>query len=145
MRKNPILIYIAVAAMALTGCSQIKTIAPEAGVYLPLETTMVWEYPASEFPTMCIVMQPDGTLAFKGGFAFFNPSTWKHGTKPETIVIQLGGTADFPNSSTQSDSPNLLHADPKTRELEFQIRSAPDNFISLGGFNFYRTERCSAV
>jgi hypothetical protein len=145
MRKHPTLIYIAVAAIALTGCSQIKTVASEAGVHSPPKTAMVWEYPASDFPTMCMLMQPDGTLAFKGGFAFFNPGTWKYGTKPETIVIQLGGTADFPNNSSKSDSPNLLHANPKTRELEFQIRPAPDNYISVGGFNFFRTERCNAA
>ncbi len=109
----------------------------------------IWENPGSEFPTMCMILKSDGRLYFVGGFRFFNPSKWRLGNHPGSIVVTLGGTAPFPTESAKSaltlHSRAVASFDESTRELEFTGTMAPDAFLSVGGFNFIRSATCGAA
>ncbi len=141
------LAWLSCSSLALAACGThgVRPSAPSAAA--DAKVVQVWEYPASEFPAMCMVMQADGSVQFRGGFKFFNPGTWRTGSKPDHLVLSLGGSAPFPTASANQAlklrPASLLHFDAGRRELEFLVNAAPMSFISFGGFYFYKTERCS--
>ena len=108
-------------------------------------TTQIWESPAAEFPPMCMLMQADGALAFKGGFLFYNPGTWR--ADGGQLTITLGGDQPFPadlaRQQLRARQGALVAADPARRALTYQLGPATDH-LGLGGFNFYRAASCHA-
>lgn len=109
----------------------------------------VWEYPASEFPTMCMLMHDDGSLLFRGGFAFFNPGKWRTGASPGELIVTLGGITTFPLASANDEirrkNRPLRSVDPTRRELVFKLSNSPSDALNIGGFYFLRATKCSAV
>lgn len=95
-----------------------------------------------------MLLSADGTMSFRGGFAFYNPSTWQAGASARQLVISLGGDAEFPALATAQElrrnTSSLIRADAKQREMEFRIDSDEPS-IAFGGFYFYRKPTCSAV
>lgn len=109
----------------------------------------IWEYPAGEYPTMCMVLYSDGTLNFRGGFKFYNPGAWRQGSKPGRLVITLGGDAEFPKLAAEQElqavPPALVRFDAARRELEFSIDGNGQRRIAIGGFYFFRSASCGAA
>ncbi len=135
-------------ALALAACvaDQPRTAAPPVAAQPQL--VQVWESPAGEFPAICMLLNTDGSMRFRGGFAFYNPSTWKTGATAQQIIISLGGDAEFPVMATAQElrkgSSSLIRADARQREMEFRLNSKNES-IAFGGFYFYRKPTCSAV
>ena len=109
----------------------------------------IWESPAGEFPAICMLLENDGSLRFRGGFAFYNPSKWHTGATPQQLVISLGGDAEFPLLASEQElrnkSSSLIRIDTSRREMEFRINGKNQPPIAFGGFYFYRKPTCSAV
>lgn len=117
----------------------------------------VWQYPASDFPAMCIVMQADGSLRFVGGFLFFDPGNWRVDPSSGLTALTLGGSGPFPGRSgpasaaagaaRQAGRPApavVLHSDPSKRRLDYRI-DAGTPAIEFAGFVFFRSPSCSAA
>ncbi len=140
---------ITACALTFLGCSTVPGPQAEHRVQGTPQVVQIWEYPASEFPAMCLLMRADGSLQFKGGFTFFNPGSWRAGSRPGAMVITLGGSTAFPTASAQqslSARPRSLERfDAGRRELHFQVGEAKTDFLDIGGFYFYRAERCHAA
>ena len=135
--RGPLIVSAISAITALAACTTPGPRPPTDDA----KAVQVWEYPASEFPAMCMVMKADGSLQFQGGFKFFNPGLWRVGSKPNHLIVTLGGHGPFP---TQAVLAPLLSVDPKRRELAFVVdASSTKAFITVGGFYFYKVERCS--
>ena len=136
-------------ALAVSGCTSVPGVDAGHQPAASLAIVEVWEYPAAEFPTMCMVLLADGALQFRGGFAYFNPGAWRRDQGAHEIVITLGGSAPFPTASAQealqARPRSLHHFDPVRRELHFADGANRDTHLSVGGFNFYRSARCGAA
>lgn len=111
----------------------------------PAAAPIVLENTGTEYPTMCMLLQPDGKLAFKGGFAFYEPSTWRR--NGETLIITLGGKEPFPAEVFKEQAPKhsggLLGFDEKRREITYRF-NAKTEFLNFGNFYFYRAQTCHA-
>jgi hypothetical protein len=107
---------------------------------------VVLENTGTEFPTMCMLLQPDGSLIFRGGFAFYNPGTWRR-TDNDVLTITLGGTEPFPTPVFKEQLPKhiggLLGFDEKRREITYRF-DAKTEFLNFGNFYFYRAASCHA-
>jgi hypothetical protein len=77
-----------------------------------------WESPAAEFPAICMLQQADGTLAFRGGFQFYHPGTWRQDA--DRLTLTLG---------------------PERQQFSYKLPPSADSF-NLSGFYFYRTPTC---
>jgi len=97
--------------LLLAGCA---TQAPAPKV------VQAWESPAAEFAAICMRLHADGTLAFQGGLAFYNPGTWRQNA--ERLTLTLG---------------------PERQQFSFKVLPSTESF-ELSGFYFYRTPDCSA-
>jgi hypothetical protein len=105
-----------------------------------------WESPAAEFPAICMLLQDDGTLTFKGGFQFYNPGKWRQDAV--RLTITLGGDQPFPADAAKEQ----LHAkvgalaayNEQRRELAYTVTPSTP-FVGVGNFYFYRTQACQAV
>ena len=132
-------VYPALLLAALGGCA-LQTPAPKA--------VHVWESPAAEYPAICMVMQSDGTLAFKGGFQFYQPGKWRQDATTGMLTVTLGGNADFPSDIAKVQLRSKIGAlaayNEQRRELTYNVGTATP-FIALGNFYFYRTDACSAT
>ncbi len=139
MRANiyPVYIYPALLLAALGGCA-LRTPAPT-----PVQ---VWESPAAEYPAICMVMRSDGSLAFQGGFQFYQPGKWRQDGATGMLTVTLGGNADFPSDIAKVQLRSKIGAleayNEQRRELIYKVGAATQ-FIALGNFYFYRTDRCS--
>ena len=135
----PVYIYPALLLAALGGCA-LQTPAPKA--------LQVWESPAAEYPAICMVMQSDGTLAFKGGFQFYQPGKWRQDGATGMLTVTLGGQADFPSDIAKVQLRSKIGAlaayNAQRRELTYKV-GANTPFIALGNFYFYRADACSAT
>ena len=135
----PAYIYPALLLAALGGCA-LQTPAPKA--------LQVWESPAAEYPAICMVMQSDGTLAFKGGFQFYQPGKWRQDGATGMLTVTLGGQADFPSDIAKVQLRSKIGAlaayNEQRRELTYKV-GANTPFIALGNFYFYRADACSAT
>ena len=141
-------IVLTALALTLVACSAvINSEAPGVDVK-PATTETVWEYPASEFPAMCISLKQDGKLEFKGGFLFFSPGIWRIEPVTGNTELTLGGAAPFPEMSAKEErqdrTSGLIKFDGKARKLEYRIDSQTGS-IGFGGFIFYKTAGCSAA
>lgn len=132
-------IYPALLLAALGGCA-LQTPAPKA--------VQVWESPAAEYPAICMMMQSDGTLAFKGGFQFYQPGKWRQDGTTGMLTVTLGGNADFPSDIAKVQLRSKIGAlaayNEQRRELTYKVGTATP-FIALGNFYFYRASACSAT
>lgn len=135
----PAYIYPALLVAALAGCA-LQPPAPK-----PVH---VWESPAAEFPAICMVMQSDGTVAFKGGFQFYQPGAWRQDGQTGMLTVTLGGTAPFPADIAKVQLRSKIGAltayNEQRRELTYKV-GANTPFIALGNFYFYRAHACSAA
>ena len=125
-----------IVALLLGGCASVPQSAPP----LVLENT------GTEFPTMCMLLQADGSLVFRGGFAFYNPSSWRK-AGDDVVVMTLGGKEPFPAEVFKEQLPKhaggLLSFDEKRREVTYRFNAKTD-FLNFGNFYFYRSESCHA-
>lgn len=125
-----------IVALLLGGCANVRQSAPP----LVLENT------GTEFPTMCMLLQADGSLVFRGGFAFYNPSSWRRADN-DVVIITLGGKEPFPTEVFKEQLPKhdggLLSFDEKRREVTYRFNAKTD-FLNFGNFYFYRSESCHA-
>jgi hypothetical protein len=126
-----------IALMLLAGCAS-RAPAPT--------TVQIWENPGTEFPTMCMLMQSDGTLVFKGGSTFYNPGSWRQEANG-LLTITLGGGQPFPadisKNQLQAKAGALNAYNAQRRELSYKI-TASTSAIGLGNFYFYRADSCHA-
>lgn len=138
---------IGAVTIALASCA-LSPRQPSVPASVSTQAVQIWEYPAGEFPTMCIVMSAGGVVNFRGGFTFFNPGAWRPGSKPGGLVITLGGDTPFPKKAAEQDlrvpESTLVRFDAARRELEFVLRGHKMERIAIGGFYFYRTATCGA-
>jgi len=139
MRNMRAYVYPALLLAALGGCA-LQTPAPTA--------VHVWESPAAEFPAICMVMHSDGTLAFKGGFQFYQPGTWRQDAGTGMLTVTLGGTVPFPADIAKVQLRSKIGAlaayNEQRRELIYKVGAATP-YIALGNFYFYRKDACSAT
>jgi len=139
----------AMLMLLLAGCSANLGTGPDPQAQTPkLTSAEIWEYPAGEYPATCMLFMSDGSLQFRGGFLFFNPSQWARDTDPQVRRIMLGG--DVPFSRDGNSGPRTDHVavsrsfDPSTRSLRYRIAST-DQALEFGGLIFYRSATCSAL
>jgi hypothetical protein len=128
-------------AAALGGCATpAPTPAPRV--------VHVWESPAAEFPPICLLMRDDGSLAFKGGFQFYQPGSWRHDARTGMLTVTLGGNTPFPLEITRVQLRSKIGAlagyNEQRRELTYKVGTATP-FIALGNFYFYRSDTCHAT
>ena len=112
----------------------------------PMRTVQILENTGTEFPTMCMLLQTDGSLVFRGGFAFYNPSSWRK-AGDDVLILTLGGKEPFPAEVFKEQLPKhaggLLSFDEKRREVTYRF-NAKTEFLNFGNFYFYRSESCHA-
>jgi hypothetical protein len=132
--------YLGYASFALliSGCASMQHAPPP----------MVLENTGTEFPTMCMLLQADGGLVFRGGFAFYTPSSWRRAEHDKDIlIITLGGKQPFPTEVLKEQVPKhiggLLGFDEKRREISYRFNASTE-FLNFGNFYFYRSESCHA-
>jgi len=132
---KPYLGYVTVAFL-IGGCAHVQRSAPP----LVLENT------GTEYPTMCMLMQADGNLVFRGGFAFYGPSAWRR-TDKDTLILTLGGSEPFPSDVFREQLPKhaggLLSFDEKRREITYRFNDKSE-FLNFGNYYFYRVADCHA-
>lgn len=131
---------------ALGGCATAPAPSP-ASSPAPSPVVQVWENPGAEFPTMCMLMHADGKLAFKGGFQFYSPGTWRQDWPAGQLTITLGGGQPFPadisKEQLRGKTGALVAYNEQRRELTYKVGPATP-FLGLGNFYFYRAESCHA-
>jgi hypothetical protein len=137
---------VAIAALAgLAACSsvQVKQPSPGAASVAP----EVWENTGTEFPTMCMLLHPDGTLTFRGGFQFYNPGKWRRDARSGELILTLGGDNAFPTEVFKEQLPKHIGAlagyDEKERKVVYRTDAATP-FLNFGNFYFYRNASCHA-
>ena len=133
--------------MALSACSA-QPLRTAMATVVPMDSPLgVWEYPASEFPAMCIAFLPDGELRFQGGFLFFNPGRWESEAIDGTVRMTLGGASPFPFAipRRQPGHPagTMVTAIPHRRILVYRL-NANSASLEFAGFIFYRKTSCAA-
>ena len=105
-----------------------------------------WVSSGTEFATVCMVFEASGTLRFKGGYMFYNPSRWSKAKDGfNRIEVFLGGNTPFPAAAvegqiTHSGNTGLIEFDAAKRKLVYQIGIAEP--INFGGFFFYQQNGC---
>lgn len=133
-RMKPYLGY-ATIALLISGCASVQRPA-----------AVVLENTGTEFPTMCMLLQPDGSLLFRGGFGFYDGSAWRR-ADDDTLILTLGGKEPFPTQVLKEQASRhvggLLGFDEKRREMTYRF-NAKTEFLDFGGFYFYRAETCHA-
>nr|WP_315259567.1 hypothetical protein [uncultured Duganella sp.] len=121
--------------LLLAGCASTPSV----------RTVQILENTGTEFPTMCMLLQSDGSLLFKGGFDFYNPSAWRR--DGDVLVITVGGKTPFPAALYKEQLPKqiggLTGYNEKRREITYRFGAATD-FLNFDNFYFYRAERCHA-
>ena len=140
-------LFFLTAALFIAGCSMPRAQKASSHDAVPANPAEVWEYPASEFPTMCILFKSDGMLKFRGGFLFYNTGSWKLNPVTGNTEMFMGGTGKFPEASGKSQpgpGPGaLVGYDSKQRKLVYRIDPTTKS-IEFAGFVFYRKETCTA-
>jgi len=139
----------AAAILLMAGCASVQNpVAPvrQEPQQPAVHTVQILENPAAEYPAMCMLLQSDGSLQFRGGFAFYNPSAWRR-VDQNTLIITLGGSGPFAVDVYKDQLPKriggLTAYDEKRRELVYHF-DAKAEFLNFGNFYFYRSETCHA-
>jgi hypothetical protein len=131
---KPLLAYGSILLL-LGGCASTPSV----------RTVHVLENTGTEFPTMCMLLQSDGSLQFKGGFDFYHPSSWRR--EGDVLVITVGGKAPFPADLYKEQLPKhvggLTGYNAQRREITYRFVAATE-FLNFDNFYFYRAERCHA-
>ena len=141
-------IQLSLLAIAVAGCSSQPITRPGQEARSEVQVSEVWESPASEFPTICMIFKSDGTLHFRGGLLFFNGGSWKRDRESSVTSIVIGGTAPLQmdaikeQSSAKTAGPTAY--DPATRTLRYRIGPSTES-LQFAGFVFYRKAECSAA
>jgi hypothetical protein len=52
---------------------------------------MVWANYGTDEPGFCLVLSPNGTASFVGGFLFFNPVRWSYEPTSRVLSLSLSG------------------------------------------------------
>jgi hypothetical protein len=147
------LVKIKMAAIALmtvlVGCSGPRVKEHQGSISESLSLThQVWESPAAEYPTMCMIFQSDGTLTFRGGFAFYNPSKWRNDINTGEVVITIGGVTPFPSEVLKQALSKKIGAlvgyEENGRKIIYKI-DASTEFIDFVDFHFYPSDSCHAT
>jgi hypothetical protein len=133
---------------ALLACGASALCGPSIADTFEISGTS-WFSDAAETPSTCVTFEPNGTLRFKGGYLFYNPSRWNRiAGSPELIQVRLGGKAPFPLEVAQAQvkkNPNgsLVAFNQDTRTLMYRIGfgNIP---LEFNGFVFYLSEQCDA-
>lgn len=134
------------------GCSNLPPqnvpVQPAAPASAAVHTVQILENSGTEYPTMCMLLQSDGSVLFRGGFLFYNPSTWRREPKDsDTLIITLGGKAEFPTQVYKEQLPQhiggLVGYNEKRREIAYRF-DASVPFLNFGNFYFYRVDACHA-
>lgn len=107
-----------------------------------------WFSPPAEYPGICLHLAPDGTLAFEGGFAFFNPGRWRYDSAAGELRIELGGATPIPpvlaaESATAAGASMALRVETAQRALVYRVAPGAEA-IDVAGFVFYRKLACPA-
>jgi hypothetical protein len=106
-----------------------------------------WLSEGTEFPSVCMTFEPNGTLSFKGGFVWYNPSRWNKVTgTAELIEIRLGGKRAFPAAVAEEQlkhEPNgsLASFNARRRLLVYRIGFGNVPLL-FNGLLFEPSERC---
>jgi hypothetical protein len=120
--------------LLLAGCA---TQAPAPQI------VQAWESPAAEFPAICMQLQAGGALAFKGGFQFYNPGSWRQ--DGGQLTLTLGGDQPFPADIAREQLGarvgGLTAYNAQRRELTYTVKPSTA-FLGIGNFYFYRTGAC---
>ena len=141
-------IHFLVLAIAVAGCSTQPITSSGQAARAEAQITEVWEYPASAFPTICMIFKSDGTLQFRGGLLVFSGGTWKRDHESSVTSIVVGGSAPFQmdaikeQSSAKTAAPTAY--DPATRTIRYRIGPSTES-LQFAGFVFYRKAECSAA
>lgn len=115
----------------------------------PAQVAGQWYSPPAEYPGICLHLAPDGTLAFAGGFAFFNPGHWRYDSAAGELRIELGGATPIP-PALAAGQPGArgaaapLRVETAQRALVYRIAPAAEA-IDVAGFVFYRQLACPAA
>ncbi len=130
--------YLGYAALALlmSGCASVRQ---------PASAPVILENTGTEFPTMCMLLEADGSLVFRGGFGFYQPSTWRRADN-DILILTLGGKEPFPTEvfkQLPKHVGGLLSFDEKRREVTYRF-DAKTEFLNFGNFYFYRAATCHA-
>ena len=139
---------LSILAIAVAGCSTQPITSSGQAARAEAQITEVWEYPASAFPTICMIFKSDGTLQFRGGFLFFNGGSWKRDRESSITSIVLGGSAPFQMDAVKEQGNGKTAAptayDPATRTIRYRIGPSTES-LQFAGFVFYRKAECSAA
>ncbi|TFW22271.1 hypothetical protein [Duganella callida] len=126
--------------LLLGGCASVQT-PPTPSV----RTVQVLENTGTEFPTMCMLLQSDGSLLFKGGFDFYNPGAWRR--DGDILTVSLGGKAPFAaelyKEQLSKHAGSLSGYNEKRRELSYHFAPSTES-VGFDGFYFYRAASCHA-
>jgi len=134
------------AAASLSGCATVGGRSGELDSSKPL----IWEYPASAYPTMCISLSGDGRATFIGGFTDFNPARWRWGPINRSLTIILAPATPWPSQvlgelSAQPGKP-VLQSDEAERSITLRIQEYRGRtYLNFLNFYFYEAEWCSAA
>ncbi len=130
---------------ALAACASVNERSPISAE----GDVEIWEYPASAYPAMCIILKPDGHATFIGGYPYYNPAKWSADQSGETLTLVLPPGSewqpDILAAQLQSNPTMVVSANEQERRITYRILYYNDrpNFVFMG-FNFYKVERCSA-
>jgi hypothetical protein len=132
--------YLGLVSLALFigGCASVRPPSPPP---------IVLENTGTEFPTMCMLLKPDGSLIFQGGFTFYNPGTWRQ-MENDVLVVTLGGKEPFPapvlQEQVRKHAGGVIGFDEKRREISYRF-NAKTEALNFGNFYFYRADSCHAA
>ncbi len=148
--NSPVVGAVVSTAFAIAGCSSLKPVADATTLAQPAPgASQAWQYPASEFPTMCLVLERGGNARFVGGFLYFNPSSWRMDPSSGLTVLMVGGgklpmaPASLAPPTAAGAKTAVARVDEDARTVSYRIDSHT-NAIDFGGFAFFRTDRCTA-
>ena len=137
---------LSILAIAVAGCATQSTTSSSPSARSEAQIIEVWEYPASAFPTICMIFKSDGTLHFRGGLLSFNGGSWKRDRETSTTSIVLGGSAPLQMDAIKEQSGGKTAMptayDPATRTIRYRIGPATES-LQFAGFVFYRKAECS--
>ncbi len=134
-----------VALAVMAGCTSIaeRSQVPVKG------DVEIWEYPASAYPAMCIVLSPDGRATFVGAYQHYNPSTWSAEQNGESLTLALPPRSEWHSEllagQLHSNPSTVISANEQARRITYRVLYYNDrpNIVFMG-FNFYKVGRCSA-
>ena len=101
----------------------------------------IWAHYGTHTPSMCLVLRPDGTAAFMGGFLFLNPLQWTFDAEGQILRLTVPQLRPERAAAFQSDveSKYLIAFDSTTNTLSYRFSSATTRLL-FDGYWFDRPE-----